>query len=215
MNKQVAIVVGLVAGLVLGLTASATGSPTLMSIAEGVAPLGQAFVNLVRMVVIPLVAATIFTGVAGLGDPRRLGKLGGTTLLFFFGTTFIAIVIGLITMKTALAIAPITMPSLPQGETAQELPTTLDFFLGLIPSNPCEFAASGALLTFGALLRVIPGFLIAGLMLTVGVGLVRARSPRIPARWWRLPCWVRNWVTRGGTLPGLPPRQDFSSISNT
>ena len=104
MNKQAAIVVGLVAGLVLGLTAAPTGSPMLLSIAEGVAPLGQAFVNLVRMVVIPLVAATIFTGVAGLGDPRRLGKLGGATLLFFFGTTFIAIVIGLVTMKTALAI---------------------------------------------------------------------------------------------------------------
>ncbi len=163
MNKQAAIVVGLVAGLVLGLTASATGSPTLMSIAEGVAPLGQAFVNLVRMVVIPLVAATIFTGVAGLGDPRRLGKLGGTTLLFFFGTTFIAIVIGLITMKTALAIAPITVPSLPQGETAQELPTALDFFLGLIPSNPFEIAASGALLPlvvfmvlFGAAAGAVP-----------------------------------------------------------
>ena len=163
MNKQAAIVVGLVAGLVLGLTAAATGSPTLLSIAEGVAPLGQAFVNLVRMVVIPLVAATIFTGVAGLGDPRRLGKLGGATLLFFFGTTFIAIVIGLVTMKTALAIAPITVPSLPQAEAAQELPTTLDFFLGLIPSNPFETAASGALLPlivfmvlFGAAAGAVP-----------------------------------------------------------
>ncbi len=146
MNKQVAIVVGLIAGLVLGLTAAATESPTLMSIAEGVAPLGQAFVNLVRMVVIPLVAATIFTGVAGLGDPRRLGKLGGATLLFFFGTTFIAIVIGLITMKAALAVAPISVQPFPPTETAQELPTTLDFFLGLIPSNPFEAAASGALL---------------------------------------------------------------------
>jgi Na+/H+-dicarboxylate symporter len=134
-----------------------------MSIAEGVAPLGQAFVSLVRMVVIPLVAATIFTGVAGLGDPRRLGKLGGATLLFFFGTTFIAIVIGLITMKTALIIAPISVPALPQGPTAQELPTTLDFFLGLIPSNPFATAASGALLPlivfmvfFGAAAGAVP-----------------------------------------------------------
>jgi len=37
--------------------------------------------------VIPLAAATTFTGVAGLGDPRRLGRLGGATLFYFFATT--------------------------------------------------------------------------------------------------------------------------------
>lgn len=163
MTNQVAIVVGLSAGLVFGLLAAATGSPTLMSLAEGIAPVGQAFVNLVRMVVIPLVASTIFTGVASLGDPRRLGKLGGTTLAFFFGTTLIAIVIGMVTMKTALAIAPITIQSVPDGQVAQELPGAVDFFLGLIPSNPFEIAASGALLPlivfmvlFGAAAGSIP-----------------------------------------------------------
>lgn len=163
MTNQVAIVVGLSAGLVFGLLAAATGSPTLMSLAEGIAPVGQAFVNLVRMVVIPLVASTIFTGVASLGDPRRLGKLGGTTLAFFFGTTLIAIVIGMVTMKTALAIAPVTIQSVPDGQAAQELPGAVDFFLGLIPSNPFEIAASGALLPlivfmvlFGAAAGSIP-----------------------------------------------------------
>lgn len=163
MTNQVAIVVGLSAGLVLGLLAAATGSPTLMSLAEGIAPVGQAFVNLVRMVVIPLVASTIFTGVASLGDPRRLGKLGGATLAFFFGTTLIAIVIGMVTMKTALAIAPVTIQSVPAGQATQELPGAVDFFLGLIPSNPFEIAASGALLPlivfmvlFGAAAGSIP-----------------------------------------------------------
>ena len=163
MTNQIAIVVGLSAGLVFGLLAAATGSPTLMSLAEGIAPVGQAFVNLVRMVVIPLVASTIFTGVASLGDPRRLGKLGGTTLAFFFGTTLIAIVIGMVTMKTALAIAPVTIQSVPDGQAAQELPGAVDFFLGLIPSNPFEIAASGALLPlivfmvlFGAAAGSIP-----------------------------------------------------------
>ena len=163
MTNQIAIVVGLSAGLVFGLLAAATGSPTLMSLAEGIAPVGQAFVNLVRMVVIPLVASTIFTGVASLGDPRRLGKLGGATLAFFFGTTLIAIVIGMVTMKTALAIAPVTIQSVPDGQAAQELPGAVDFFLGLIPSNPFEIAASGALLPlivfmvlFGAAAGSIP-----------------------------------------------------------
>ena len=58
MNVQVAIALGLVAGLVFGLLAALTGSQPLLALAEGIAPLGTAFVNLFRMVVIPLVATT-------------------------------------------------------------------------------------------------------------------------------------------------------------
>ncbi|MBT4187188.1 MAG: cation:dicarboxylase symporter family transporter, partial [Gemmatimonadales bacterium] len=74
------IALGLVLGLGTGLLAAATGSDFLMAIATGSAPLGTVFMNAIRMVVIPLVMAVIFTGVAGLGDPRKLGKLGGLTL---------------------------------------------------------------------------------------------------------------------------------------
>jgi Na+/H+-dicarboxylate symporter len=163
MTNQVAIVVGLAAGLALGLVSAATGSATLMTIAEGVAPVGTAFVDLVRMVVIPLVAATIFTGVAGLGDRRRLGRLGGATLFYFFATTIVAIAIGMVTMKVALALAPVTVQPMPGDQVAQELPGPVDFLLGLIPSNPFEVAASGALLPlivfmmlFGAAAGSIP-----------------------------------------------------------
>ena len=131
MTNQLAIAVGLFAGLFFGLLAAVTGSASLMALAQGVAPLGTAFVNLVRMVVIPLVATTIFTGVAGLGDPRRLGKLGGATLLIFWTTSFAAIVIGIVTMKVALFMAPVA-PQFPAGEdVARELPGAVDFLLGL------------------------------------------------------------------------------------
>ncbi len=125
MNVQVAIALGLVAGLVFGLLAALTGSQALLAVAEGIAPLGTAFVNLFRMVVIPLVATTVFTGVAGLGDPKKLGKLGGSTILVFWSTTLIAIVIGIVTMKLALVIAPVTA-RFPAGENvARELPGTV------------------------------------------------------------------------------------------
>ncbi|MCZ6916091.1 MAG: dicarboxylate/amino acid:cation symporter [Gemmatimonadetes bacterium] len=146
MNNQIAIAIGLAAGLLFGLLAAATGSSTLTNMATSVQPIGTAFVNLVRMVVIPLVATTIFTGVAGLGDPKKLGKLGGSTLAFFWSTTFIAIMIGMAVMKLALIVAPVTVQLIPAGEAAQELPSTMDFLLGLIPSNPFESAANGALL---------------------------------------------------------------------
>lgn len=163
MNVQVAIALGLVAGLVFGLLAALTGSQPLLALAEGIAPLGTAFVNLFRMVVIPLVATTVFTGVAALGDPKKLGKLGGSTILVFWSTSLVAIVIGIVTMKLALVIAPVTV-RLPAGEDiARDLPGAVDFLLGLIPANPFEAAASGALLPllvfvvfFGAAAGALP-----------------------------------------------------------
>ena len=163
MNVQIAIALGLVAGLVFGLLAAITGSQMLLALAEGIAPLGTAFVNLFRMVVIPLVATTVFTGVAAMGNPKKLGKMGGSTILVFWSTTLVAIVIGIVTMKLALAIAPVTA-QFPAGEdVARELPGAVDFLLGLIPANPFEAAASGALLPlvvfvvlFGAAAGALP-----------------------------------------------------------
>ena len=75
MKLHIAIALGLVGGLLLGLLAAATESPSLMWFANAVEPLGTAFVNLLKMVVIPLVAAVVFVGVASLGDLRKLGRM--------------------------------------------------------------------------------------------------------------------------------------------
>ena len=145
MTNQVAIAIGLAGGLLFGLVAALTGSPTLIALAEAVQPFGTAFVNLVRMVVIPLVAATIFTGVAALSDPRRLGRLGGAALAFFWSTSFVAIGIGMTVMRTALAIVPVNVQPAPVDDAAQELPGAIDFLVGLIPSNPFAAAAEAVL----------------------------------------------------------------------
>src|SRR5581483_11811186 len=102
--------IGLLLGLLFGLVASATGSPAMISLATGIEPVGTAFVNLIRMVVVPLVGTTVFTGVVRLGDPRRLGRLGAITLAFFWSTTLVAIVIGMGVMKILLPFAPATTP---------------------------------------------------------------------------------------------------------
>ena len=64
MKIHVAIAAGLIAGLLFGLTAAAIGTPELLAVAEGVEPIGTAFVNLLKMVVVPLVGTTLFVGVA-------------------------------------------------------------------------------------------------------------------------------------------------------
>jgi Na+/H+-dicarboxylate symporter len=138
--------VGLILGLAFGLVASATGSSTLISIATGVEPLGTIFVNLIRMVVVPLVVTTVFTGVVRLGDPKHLGQIGAIALGFFWSTTLVAIVIGMGVMKLLLPFAPPTVPPAAEQRALEKLPGTVDFIMGLIPTNIVEVAARGALL---------------------------------------------------------------------
>lgn len=142
---HIAIAVGLVLGLGTGLLAAA-GSDFLMTVALASTPLGTTFLNAIRMVVIPLVMAVIFTGVANLGDPRKLGRLGGTTLAFFWLTVIPAILIGMGSMRIGLRFAPeIVIPAAVPDE-APDLPSMVDFLVNLIPSNPFAAASSGSLL---------------------------------------------------------------------
>ena len=77
---HIAIAAGLVLGLIVGLGAAATGNDWLLAIARGSAPFGVIFMNAIRMIVIPLIVTVIFTSIARLGDPRKLGRIGGLTL---------------------------------------------------------------------------------------------------------------------------------------
>jgi Na+/H+-dicarboxylate symporter len=159
---HIAIALGLLLGLGTGLGAAATGNETLAAIAAASAPFGTAFMNAIRMVVIPLVMAVIFTGVAKLGDPRKLGRLGGMTLAFFWVTLLPAIAIGMGTMWVGLRFAPELSVPLSAAREAPELPGFVDFLVSLIPSNPFAAASSGALLpliVFTALFAAAAGTL--------------------------------------------------------
>ena len=107
-GSHVSMALGLAAGLALGLAAVLTHSPLLVAVTRWLRPLGTLFLNLLSMVVIPLVATALFAGVAGLGDLRRVGRLGIRTLAFFWGTTLAAILIGLVVAALLLPLAPIT-----------------------------------------------------------------------------------------------------------
>ncbi|MCZ6831694.1 MAG: cation:dicarboxylase symporter family transporter [Gammaproteobacteria bacterium] len=117
-----AIAVGLVLGLAVGLAAAATGNEWLMAIAQGSAPFGTVFINAIRMVVIPLIVTIIFTSVASLGDPRKLGRIGGLTLVFYWITLIPCIIIGVAAMKLGLQFSSdIAMPA---ADTAKIPPLT-------------------------------------------------------------------------------------------
>jgi Na+/H+-dicarboxylate symporter len=146
---HVAIALGLLGGLALGLLAALTGVPILRQLAEGLEPIGTLFVNLLKMVVVPLVAATLFVGVAGMGDLKRLGRLGAQAMAFFAVTTLIGVLMGMGVMRLALPLAdPAAVRAVAPTATtvAPQARGLVDFLVGLIPANPLQAAVDGALL---------------------------------------------------------------------
>lgn len=144
LNKIIAL--GLFLGLAVGLGAAMTGNPVLHAISKESAPLGTLFINAIKMIVIPLVVTVIFASVARLGDPRKLGKIGGMTLAFYWITLIPAIVIGMAVMAIGLRFSPdITMPNA-EAMPLPKLQSAVDFIVSLIPPNPFAAAADGTIL---------------------------------------------------------------------
>ena len=140
------IVAGLVAGAALGLVSKLAWAAPLNEALVAIEPVGTAFIRLATMIVVPLVIGSLFTGVASLGDIRRLGAIGGRTFAYFLITTFLAAAIGLAVARLApfhvaprLAAATAAAP-LPASQTVSQL------LLGLIPQNPFATAVQGDLL---------------------------------------------------------------------
>ena len=159
---HMAIAAGLILGLMVGLGAAATGNEWLLAIAKGSAPFGALFMNAIRMVVIPLIVSVIFTSIAKLGDPRKLGRIGGLTIAYYWITLIPAIAIGMATMKVGLRFASeVEMPQT-EATTIPELQSIVDFLVSLVPANPFAAASSGAILpliVFTALVAAATGTL--------------------------------------------------------
>jgi len=157
-GSHVWMALGLAAGLGLGVAAAMTRWPSLLALTQWLRPLGTLFLNLLSMVVIPLVATALFAGVAGLGDLRRVGRLGIRTLAFFWGSTLAAILIGLGVAALLLPFTHITpdqQAALRQAaaadsgavrHAAEQITTGARFIVELIPSNPVRAAVDGNLL---------------------------------------------------------------------
>ncbi len=160
LNKTIAL--GLFLGLAVGLGAAISGNPILHAIARESAPFGKLFINAIKMVVIPLVVSVIFVSIARLGDPRKLGKIGGLTLGFYLVTLIPAIAIGMAVMAAGLRFAPNVELPTADPLTIPVLRSVPDFIIGLVPSNPFAAAAEGTILpliVFTALLAAASGTL--------------------------------------------------------
>jgi Na+/H+-dicarboxylate symporter len=142
---QTRIFAGLLVGATAGTISKAAVATPLRDGLIAIEPIGTAFIRLITMVVVPLVIGSLFTGIASLGDPRRLGRIGGRTLAYFLGTTFAAAVIG---VCVARAMPFGLVPTLGAGKVTPTgaIPTLAESLLAIIPQNPFAAAVQGDLL---------------------------------------------------------------------
>ena len=91
------IIIGLALGLVYGIIATNSGWGSFTS--DWIAPFGTIFINLLKLIAMPLVLSSLITGVASLSDIKKLSRIGGKTIGIYIGTTALAVTLGLISVN--------------------------------------------------------------------------------------------------------------------
>ncbi len=136
------------------------GTPSL-TVAGWAKAVGDLFLRLLKMITIPLIVTSLVTGVAGLGDTARLGKLFGKTLLYYFTTSVLAITTGIIMVNLIQPGVGEQLPGNDQAVVGGADQSLTGVFGGLIhnmiPDNPIESLASAnflSIITFSILLGV-------------------------------------------------------------
>lgn len=92
------IIIGMILGILWALLSSSLGWSTFT--VNWIDPFGTIFINLLKLIAVPLVLFSIISGVANIGDPKSLGRMGGKTLLIYLLTTVMAIGLGLVLVNT-------------------------------------------------------------------------------------------------------------------
>ncbi|KPK74289.1 MAG: hypothetical protein AMJ79_14565 [Phycisphaerae bacterium SM23_30] len=188
MKLHTKIFIGMGLGVVFGLLVAALEARGLMlgpettptdALTSYIKPVGDLFINMIKMIIVPLVFASLLVGSASLSDIRKLGRIGGKTLLYFLITTVVALSFGLLianTLQPGKGISAEDRDKLLKSEEAQEAMKKIEdaraqtergegsikeTLLGIVPSNPVQA------LTEGNLLQIIFVALMMGIALTL------------------------------------------------
>ncbi|MGK0353502.1 MAG: proton glutamate symport protein [Planctomycetota bacterium] len=148
------ILIGLAAGVGYGYLAAVNGSSA--HVLEYISPIGRLFLNLLKMIAVPLVLFSLVAGVASLNDTSKLGRIGGKSIVLYLGTTAIAIAIGLLAVNIfapGKGLSQATRDSLikqTESQTSEKLANAdvsiIDQLVNIVPTNPFEALSSAAML---------------------------------------------------------------------
>ena len=158
-NLTVQVLVAISLGVLLGLVSPAAG--------RAMKPVGDTFVNLVKMVIAPVIFLTIVLGIATMSDLKKVGRVGGKALLYFEIVTTFALAIGLIVVNVTKPGAGLDVSSLAMGDVTKfaeqgKAMSFVDFVTHIVPQSAVDAFAKGEVLQV-VFFAVLFGFALASL----------------------------------------------------
>lgn len=151
--KRIGLAWQILIGLALGIAVGAIffDNPAVVKYLQ---PIGDIFIRLIKMIVVPIVVASIVVGVAGVGDVKKLGRLGGKTIIYFEIITTIAIIVGLLIANIFQPGKGVNMEQLTKTDISKYTHTTeqvqshsfADTFVNIVPTNIMKSLADGDML---------------------------------------------------------------------
>jgi len=168
---QIALWKRILGAMLLGVVLGASWGEGVVAIAW----IGELFIRLIRMVVVPLVFVTLVSGLISMGDPSKLGSLGIRTLALYLVTTLIAISIGLCLAAIMQPGAGVDLSAVAPTSVQEAIPLS-ERLMSIVPENPIAAMAEGnilaiiffalllgiSLLTIGDLGKPVADFMNAG-----------------------------------------------------
>ena len=144
------ILIGLVAGIATGLAlhgAYPAADPTLATFADYLKLIPDVFLKLIKMIIAPLIMATIVTGIAGMGDSTALGRIGIKAMAWFIIAGLVSLAIGLVLVNLFEPGVGLAMkPSAPLGELATRDLSFRHFVLEVFPTSVLDAMAQNNVL---------------------------------------------------------------------
>lgn len=134
------MMIGLALGVVVGALVEQETAKTFLQ------PLGDLFIRLIRMVVVPLVLATIIAGAAGISDTSKLGRVATKTLICYALTTAVAVAMGLIFASFIQPGVGLDLSTEGLAAKAVQAPPLTQTLLNIVPINPMQAMSEGQML---------------------------------------------------------------------
>ena len=140
------ILIGLMLGIVVGFLFYGNDAFTTY-----LKPIGDIFIRLIKMIVVPIVVASLVIGISSVGDTKKLGRLGGKTILYFEIVTTIALGIGLLVANVfkpgvGVSLDNMSKVDLAQYEETAHTHTFMDTIINIVPTNVFDAIARGDML---------------------------------------------------------------------
>jgi len=165
MGLTTKIFIGLIAGLICGVILNLWVPSCYFRdkiLVEGIFYLiGNGFIRLMKMLVVPLVFCSLVCGASAIGDTKAIGKVGGKTIIFYLATTALAVSVAIGVASIVKPGVGLDMSSIETSEvTVAQSTSVVDTLMNIIPENPFQSLAQGTMLQV-ILFALIVGILLA------------------------------------------------------